>query len=177
MIVPPEAGTRHRGEEVNQRSPPRQSGFTLIELMLVVMIIGILAAVAVPAYQDYTIRARVSEALVLAGPAQRAVNEYYERWGSFPRDNTAAGLAAPELYQGDAVTGIAVSEGLIDVRVAVMSDRKDTRSLYLTPVVNRDYPTGPVMWRCHATKPSGDAGAKTGARSLEFKYVPASCRK
>ena len=62
----------------------KATGFTLIELMFVVAIIGILAAVAIPAYNDYTIRARVSEAFLVAGEAQRAVAEYYDRWGRLP---------------------------------------------------------------------------------------------
>lgn len=155
-------------------------GFTLIELMLVVAIIGILAVVALPAYQDYTIRARVSEALVLAEPAQRAINEYYERWGRFPRDNAAAGLAAPELHQGDVVRSISVSDGLIEVKLdgkwAGVS--KVSGSLYLRPAVNRGYPTGALVWLCPGHKaPDGfDAVGRTGDKALLPKYLPGSCR-
>ena len=71
----------------------KQQGFTLIELMIVVAIIGILAAIAIPAYQDYTIRAQVSEGLNLSGGAKAAVTEYFQDQGAFPADNTVAGLA------------------------------------------------------------------------------------
>ena len=72
-----------------------QQGFTLIELMIVVAIIGILAAVAIPAYQDYTIRAQVSEGLTLAGQAKSAVSEYYSEHGAWPNgneDNVTCGM-------------------------------------------------------------------------------------
>ncbi len=68
-------------------------GFTLIELMIVVAIIGILAAVAIPAYQDYTIRAQISEGLTLSAGAKAAVSEYFMDRGAWPADNTTASLA------------------------------------------------------------------------------------
>jgi type IV pilus assembly protein PilA len=168
---------------VNRAPVRHERGFTLIELMLVVAVIGILAGVALPAYQDYTIRAKNAEALELAGPAQRAINEYYSRWGRFPRDNAAAGLAAPELHQGRIVKSISVSDGLIEVRLrdgegGAKSKSNDWRSLYLRPAVNRAYPTGALVWLCPGHKaPDGfDAVGKTGDKVIEPKYLPGSCR-
>ncbi|EMU4060306.1 pilin [Neisseria gonorrhoeae] len=71
-----------------------QKGFTLIELMIVIAIVGILAAVALPAYQDYTARAQVSEAILLAEGQKSAVTEYYLNNGKWPENNTSAGVAS-----------------------------------------------------------------------------------
>ncbi|ENT1096777.1 pilin [Neisseria gonorrhoeae] len=76
-----------------------QKGFTLIELMIVIAIVGILAAVALPAYQDYTARAQVSEAILLAEGQKSAVTEYYLNHGEWPKDNASAGVASPLRHQ------------------------------------------------------------------------------
>ena len=87
----------------------KQQGFTLIELMIVVAIIGILAAIAIPAYQDYTIRAQVSEGLNLSGGAKAAVTEYFQDQGAFPVNNTQAGLAPSANINGKYVSQVVVS--------------------------------------------------------------------
>jgi type IV pilus assembly protein PilA len=93
-----------------------QQGFTLIELMIVVAIIGILAAIAIPAYQDYTIRAQVSEGLNLSGGAKAAVTEYYQDQGTFPTSNAEAGLEAAANITGKYVATVTVVDpGLIQV--------------------------------------------------------------
>lgn len=140
----------------------KQQGFTLIELMIVVAIIGILAAIAIPAYQDYTIRAQVSEGLNLSGGAKAAVTEFYQDQGAFPADNATAGLEAAGNITGKYVTSVTVGgAGVITVLYggdANANIQGDT--LTLTPTDN----AGSVSWAC------ADGGG------LQNKWLPAACR-
>src|SRR5437667_392703 len=93
----------------------RQSGFTLIELMIVVAIIGILASIAIPAYQDYTIRAQVTEAFSLASELKGPIQEYRKERGTLPSNNGAAGVPDPDKLIGNYVTRVEVAQGAINV--------------------------------------------------------------
>ncbi|EMS3255689.1 pilin, partial [Neisseria gonorrhoeae] len=90
-----------------------QKGFTLIELMIVIAIVGILAAVALPAYQDYTARAQVSEAILLAEGQKSAVTEYYLNNGIWPENNGDAGVASPSDIKGKYVESVTVTNGVV----------------------------------------------------------------
>ncbi|HFA6192681.1 TPA: pilin [Neisseria gonorrhoeae] len=90
-----------------------QKGFTLIELMIVIAIVGILAAVALPAYQDYTARAQVSEAILLAEGQKSAVTEYYLNNGEWPANNGNAGVASPADIKGKYVQSVTVANGVV----------------------------------------------------------------
>ena len=97
----------------------KQQGFTLIELMIVVAIIGILAAIAIPAYQDYTIRAQVSEGLNLAAGAKSAITEYFQDRGVLPGSNAEAGISAPASIAGNYASSVTVAaNGIITVAYA-----------------------------------------------------------
>ncbi|MDJ0941614.1 MAG: pilin [Woeseiaceae bacterium] len=93
----------------------KQQGFTLIELMIVIAIVGILAAVAAPAYRDYSIRGQVSEGLSLASAAKAASTEYFQDQGAFPIDNNQAGLEVAASITGSYVTSVTVTNDVITV--------------------------------------------------------------
>ncbi|HFB0906903.1 TPA: pilin, partial [Neisseria gonorrhoeae] len=95
-----------------------QKGFTLIELMIVIAIVGILAAVALPAYQDYTARAQVSEAILLAEGQKSAVTEYYLNHGKWPENNTSAGVASSDKIKGKYVQKVEVAKGVVTAQMA-----------------------------------------------------------
>lgn len=139
----------------------KQQGFTLIELMIVVAIIGILAAIAIPAYQDYTIRAQVSEGLNLSGGAKAAVTEYFQDRGILPADNSTAGLAAAGAIQGKYVGSVTVAAGVITVAYAKAAHTTiNGNSITLTPDTTS---VGSVQWTC------------AGVGILD-KHLPAACR-
>jgi len=141
-----------------------QSGFTLIELMIVVAIIGILAAIAIPAYQDYTKRAHVSEGMEVAGAAKTSVTEFYASKGYMPGSNTSAGLATSTSIKGNAVTSVAVSgSGLITITYNTKVTNNATLTLAPSTIA------GAVVWKC-----TGQAGVNAG--TVLLKYRPANCR-
>ena len=159
-----------------------QQGFTLIELMLVVSIIGILAAIALPAYQGYTMRAKLAEALTLAEPAKKAVSDYYDRWGVFPINNRQAALPDPNSFVGNYVQNITIAQGVIRLTLKKSKQLRglEGKTLSLRPAFNPTYPTGPVSWLCEkGIMPVGlqAVGDKTPSSAMiEDKYLPAPCR-
>ncbi len=132
-----------------------QQGFTLIELMIVVAIIGILAAIAIPAYQDYTVRAKVSEGLNMASAAKAAVAEYRLSRTAFPTTNASAGISTT--IKGTYVNSVTVgASGIITIALTNLGATGGT--LTLTPT----FSNSAVTWVCAGT--------------IAAKYRPANCR-
>jgi type IV pilus assembly protein PilA len=137
-----------------------QQGFTLIELMIVVAIIGILAAIAIPAYQDYIARSQMSEALNLSDGVKTAVAEYWGSNGTYPADNTAAGTAAANTITGKYVAQVAIAGGVITatMKATGVSQGIQSGTLDVSPLTS----AGSIQWKCKST-------------TILQKYLPSSC--
>ena len=163
-------------------------GFTLVEALIVITIIGVLAAVSIPAYQEYTIRAEVAEGLSLATTTKNAVSDFFAQAGEAPQDRTDLAVTANATdTSGKFVSQVAVIDGRIEVTFGHTANQLiQGRILALTPYVSRD---GAVIWRCgNADVPADAVLMGTGsARATSYqagslaalnagRYLPASCR-
>jgi len=153
-----------------------QKGFTLIELMIVVAIIGILAAIAIPAYQDYTVRSQVTEGMNLASAVETGAAEYFANVGSFPTSLSLAGISATP--SGKYVGSIAIVSGGIQVNYGNQVNAVVTgQSLYITPYLSAN---NDIVWVCgNHTVPSGASiptGVTNTLTTIADKYLPQTCR-
>ncbi|ENW1985376.1 pilin [Neisseria gonorrhoeae] len=157
-----------------------QKGFTLIELMIVIAIVGILAAVALPAYQDYTARAQVSEAILLAEGQKSAVTEYYLNHGEWPANNGAAGVASPTDIKGKYVESVTVEKGVVTAKMLSSGVNKEIQGKKLSLWAKRE--NGSVKWFCGQPVQRADAGAANDAvkdaagKKIDTKHLPSTCR-
>ncbi|HGJ8830986.1 TPA: pilin, partial [Neisseria gonorrhoeae] len=157
-----------------------QKGFTLIELMIVIAIVGILAAVALPAYQDYTARAQVSEAILLAEGQKSAVTEYYLNHGKWPENNASAGVASSATdIKGKYVKEVKVENGVVTATMKSDGVNKEIKDKRLSLWAKRE--NGSVKWFC-GQPVKRDAGADDDAvtaddkNGINTKHLPSTCR-
>ncbi|ENS8520308.1 prepilin-type N-terminal cleavage/methylation domain-containing protein [Neisseria gonorrhoeae] len=155
-----------------------QKGFTLIELMIVIAIVGILAAVALPAYQDYTARAQVSEAILLAEGQKSAVTEYYLNHGEWPANNGDAGVASSDKIKGKYVQSVTVAKGVVTAQMASTGVNNEIKDKKLSLWAKRQ--DGSVKWFCgqpvKRDANNNDTVAADKDKEIDTKHLPSTCR-
>jgi len=150
-----------------------QKGFTLIELMIVIAIIGILAAIAIPAYQNYTIRAQVTEGLTLADGWKTAIAEYYANTGNWPAQGNLTGTQVSVGKYESTVT--VKAGGVVEITYGGQANAKlSGQILDIVPYTNAN---NDVLWRCgNSAAPSGTiATGAANATTVSAQYLPTSC--
>jgi type IV pilus assembly protein PilA len=153
-------------------------GFTLIELMIVVAILGIMASMAVPTYHDFVIRSQIEEGLQLSEYVQKKVTEYYEAHKQFPVDNQAAGLSEAKHLIGNFVTGIEVNNGAIHITLGHrINAHVRGKTLTLRPAYVTAQADNPISWLCgYAQAAPGMSAQGDNHTTLPQMFLSPKCR-
>ena len=155
-----------------------QGGFTLIELMIVIAILGIITTMAVPSFQDRVIRTQVSEGIAMAEVVKQSIAAYRARYGRMPKDNAATGLPEAEKFVGNYVSKLEVREGAITITFGNRANRNVVgKLLTLRPAVVEGHAIVPIAWVCgNAAVPDKMKALGENATSLPAPHLPIDCR-